>query len=444
MKILTVVNNLGLGGTERVALTCALGYQDTGVESALLAYLGGGVRESAIRNSGVRLFIGGEDIDDQRNAVAEASGWKPDIVHIHRTGYPDDLSGSVLKELSKNHPKIMETNVFARFDNTKNGDLIDLHIVLSHWCLWKYEQWSRLKKPKPLASVIPNPVDISGFYPIDKSEKKEVRKDMGIPENAFVLGRIGRPDLNKWSPVIFNMYFNLAKDNKNIYMVLVGAPRKYENMVSKFPRAIRSRIIFMPSVNDDSKLRKLYGIFDVFLHVSRIGESFGLVLCESMLCGVPVITLATPLKDNSQMEVVGHKSGGLVILNNRHIAEAIEYLVANRDQLELMSMQSRKMIIERYDKQIVIRKLVTIANALVDANSSEDLRDTLEAIGFQTSSNWNELNRELNRGIGHVPCHTYWELTLLHTPIIYKIWIGIKHNWKRKINVGVTGGYGRV
>ena len=48
---------------------------------------------------------------------------------------------------------------------------------------------------------------------------------------------------------------------------------------------------------------------DGFLHVSRIGESFGMVLCEAMLCGVPVVTLSTPLKDNSQLEVVGPRRG---------------------------------------------------------------------------------------------------------------------------------------
>ena len=430
MRILTVVARLTLGGTERVAQTCALGYQEAGQQSALLAYRGGGVREDMLRNSGIKLFITRENSGNQWSAVEEASDWKPDIIHIHRTGYPDDLSGGILRELCKAQPipKIMETNVFARFDDTKNGELINLHMVLTHWCLWKYENWSRSKKPKPIAAIIPNPVDPSAFYPIDKSERIKVRKSIGIPENAFVLGRVGQPDSYKWNPVIFNVFYDVAKRNDNIYMVLVGAPSKYEEMTLELPQSIRSRIKFISPKNDDNKLRSLYGVLDVFLHVSRIGESFGMVLCEAMLCGVPIITLATPLKDNSQMEVVGHNRGGLVVLNNRYLVKAIDELIENRDRLELMSVQARKMIFERYDKRIVINKLLMVANTLLDVNDREGLRNNLELMGFKTSSNLNELSGTLNRGIGRVSRHTYWKLALLHTPIIYKLWRIIKIN----------------
>ena len=68
---------------------------------------------------------------------------------------------------------------------------------------------------------------------------------------------------------------------------------------------------------------------DGFLHLSRIGESFGMVLCEAMLCGVPVVTLSTPLKDNSQLEVVGHGIGGLVALTPRAVPEAMLALIAD-------------------------------------------------------------------------------------------------------------------
>jgi hypothetical protein len=49
---------------------------------------------------------------------------------------------------------------------------------------------------------------------------------------------------------------------------------------------------------------------DFFLHLSRIGESFGLVLVEAAQAGLPIATLATPLKDDAQGEIVRRMDAG--------------------------------------------------------------------------------------------------------------------------------------
>ena len=340
MKILTVVFDLGPGGTQRVAVNYAVGYKENGIESAVLAHRGTGVREEFLDNKGIPVFVGGATLDKRKLGVSAALEWNPDVVHIHRTGYPDAESGAVLRQLADGRRKVMETNVFARFDRTSDCDLIDLHLMLSHWCLWKFERWSSHRAQRPVAAVVPNAVDSKNFYPLTSIEKNKVRREWGIPGDAFVFGRIGQPGHAKWSPCIFPAFTRVAKSNSEAYLVLVGLPSGYEQYISKLPKDVKDRVITLPFQHGDANLRLCYGGMDVFLHAARIGESFGMVLCEAMLCGVPVITLATPCKDNSQGEVVGHNVGGLVVRQKRYITKAMLLLMKD-DILHSRSQASK-------------------------------------------------------------------------------------------------------
>lgn len=85
MRVLSVIHDLGPGGTQRAA-NHTVGYAHAGVETALLATRTGGVREADL--NGVETFIQRED-QPAHEALRQAAAWRPDAVHIHRTGHPD-------------------------------------------------------------------------------------------------------------------------------------------------------------------------------------------------------------------------------------------------------------------------------------------------------------------------------------------------------------------
>lgn len=378
MKVLTVVETLGTGGTERVAVTCAVGYASAGWDSAVLAYGGAGEREAELRNRRIPMFVGGRVKGLEQEAVRRAIAWNPDLVHIHRTGYPDKRSGAILTALASARRKFMETNVFARFDGTQAGGLIDVHIVLSGWCLWKYARWSRRANPRPIAAVIPNPVDTSRFYPPSPAERRMTRHRLSIPEGSFVVGRVGQPSASKWSPAILSEFTAAAKRLPNLYLVLVGSPADYLIRAKSLPPSIVERIRFVPLQKNDDALRLHYGAFDVFVHMSRIGETFGMVLCESMLCGTPVITLSTPLRDNSQVEVVGHGVGGLVVRHKRDVRRAVKRLANEPRHLEKMGVRGREQVLRRFDMRSVVAQLDGVGRALLESPDREVLGNMLE------------------------------------------------------------------
>lgn len=423
MKILTVIMDLGPGGMQRVAENYTLGYNESGVESAILAYRGGGVREENLYKKGIPVFIGGPLESEMMSSVFAALEWGPDVIHIHRTGYPDKDSGKVLRALADKHLKIMETNVFGRFDPTPDGGRIDIHLLLSHWCLWKYQRWSSRMVPQPIAVVVPNAVVSKEFYPLSDAEKCDVRREWGVPENAFVFGRVGQPNRPKWSPCIFNAFENIAKHNPDVYLILAGLPSSYERYIDKLPSDVRCRVRVLPFQYGDTRLRRLYGGFDVFLHAAQIGESFGMVLCEAMLCGIPVITLATPCKDNSQIEVVGHKISGLVVRDKKYLCEAMSILIKDRLLYKKLSDQAPQWVHSQFDISVVIPRLTLIARLLNSVRDRDEIKASLlKSSEFRGISEWSILSLELKRSIGSAPVFEEYMRRLVHMPLLYDIW----------------------
>ncbi|MDZ7736209.1 MAG: glycosyltransferase [Gammaproteobacteria bacterium] len=115
-----------------------------------------------------------------------------------------------------------------------------------------------------------------------------------------------------------------------------------------------------------------YSSLDVFVHAARQGESFGMVLVESMLCETPVITLATPYADNSQVEVVGHEQGGLVTNNKNQFIKAMEKLFFDHNKRKYYAMAGRKRALENYSFQAVAESINVLTHELSLSNFRTD------------------------------------------------------------------------
>jgi glycosyltransferase involved in cell wall biosynthesis len=380
IRFLTVVSTLTRGGTERAAMNYALGYRRAGYPSAVLAYNGGGPRRSQLEDEGVLVFEGGPDEAGTQRAVDEARAWNSDIVHLNRPGEADSVSGTVLKALVHPRLRVFETNVFSRADQSQARVLIDLHLHLSRWCLWKWTQAARGLNPKSPSIVVPYSVDCNAFIPVPADERPSIRKSFGVPEGAVVYGRVGQPLEGKWSPILIHAFKAVAERVPNARLAVCGLPERLKAMVADLPPAIRARALELPITNDDAELRRYYALMDIFVHSSEKGESFGLVLCEAMLSGLPVITMSTPLRDNSQIEVVPHNEAGIVVQSLPEMIEAMLRLQEDSAFYESARRRAPVWVRNSYDISIVSRKLLDIAPVALAATSSQDLMQRLASL----------------------------------------------------------------
>jgi glycosyltransferase involved in cell wall biosynthesis len=239
--------------------------------------------------------------------------------------------------------------------------------------LKKWVNGSRGLKDRAAGVVIPYSVDCTSFAPSSEEQKLSFRSELGIPVDAFVYGRVGQPVEVKWSPLLLRSFCEVAERYADAHLVLVGLPPELQRQFKLLPEKVRARVHQLPIVNTDVELQRYYGTMDVFVHAADKGESFGMVLCEAMLCGLPVITLSRPLRDNSQIEVVRNGEAGIVVSDQCGFTAAMNALHEDATLRENISRHAPEHVRRNYDIPVVASALVELARLALSASSSADL-----------------------------------------------------------------------
>jgi glycosyltransferase involved in cell wall biosynthesis len=423
MRVLTVVSDLGIGGTQRVAQNYTLGLRDSGVETAVLTYRGDGPRSSALSERNIPLFITNERTE-LSDALRYAKGWSPDIVHIHRPGYSNRIESDILSFFRANVHGIVETNVFGRYDRSIPDGLVDVHCLISQWCSFKWHAWGGVGARKKYAVVIPNSVEPNTIRRFSELEREASRAALSIPSGRFVFGRVGQPIASKWSVKIFESFATILKDGHDVGLLLIGAPDALKHHALRLPASQRERIICLPPTNDDHTLAAYFNSMDAFLHLSDIGESFGMVLCEAMQAGIPVITHSTPLKDNSQLEVVGHELGGLIALDLDSVPKAMIRLMGDRQLREAVRLNGARWVNDRYGPGVVTKQLTTIYDKLLAKTLHITPSNTAHVSAPPTRA-W--INSMLATGIGRAPTlRARIAFEVVHNPLAYNSYLSLR------------------
>lgn len=308
MKILTVVINLEKGGTQRAAQSFAEGYASLGHDSRILALYGLGPRYDEI--SGNIPVFKGLNSKNSKSVVV----WNPDIVHIHSNG-PKNTDIKKLIGLCP-RAKIIETNVFSKPSPWANS--VDVSFQLSDWAQWLFN----MRGGNELNSeIVPNPIKCDAFKKASIKDIVAFKKNHSIPEDAFVIGRIGQSLKGKWSLELLKVFNKVSRKIPKAYLLLVNPPGNILEAANKSP--YKEKIVHIEKIFGDDNLSIAYSAMDVMLLIVEQGESFGIVSTESILCETPVITLNTPWGDNSQGEVIGNYKGGYVVNRKKNLPKIL-------------------------------------------------------------------------------------------------------------------------
>lgn len=335
MKVLNIVGNLEKGGTQKAAQVFTEAYAKLGHESKLLYTERDGIRGEELRQNGYKVWgpIEKKQLDEVRR-------WSPHVVHLHSHG----INAKDVKKIYailENNSLFIETNVFSKPSPWTH--LLDVSLQLSFWCDFLFNVRGRGKFQ---TNIVPYPVNVSNFFRATVEEVNNFKESLGIEQDVPVIGRVGQFFPGKWSSILFDS-FEYIRKRERCYLVLVNPP---ENIISIANQSSYSKDIkIVDQVIGDKNLRAAYSAFDVFAHAADQGESFGMVLAESLLCETPVVTLSTPWGDNSQCEVVKHNVGGYVCTSRYGFTQAIYELIKDKGRAKLFGAQGRERVIKKYD-----------------------------------------------------------------------------------------------
>lgn len=424
MKYLTLLHDLDYRGSQRVAQNYTIGMHKLGHEVRVLTTNTLGERAQLLEAEGISSACTQLD----RTALSTVLQWSPDIVHVHRPGMYDPKLNPILEEFRRIiDPVIIETSIFSRVDYKIPPNVIDIHLHLTRWCLWKWWRWSQVLDYSPLGVVLPYSVMAENYYRSSAEEIYEKRQSMGIPVGDFVFGRIGAYDEGKWHPILIDAFQQVSQVQKNISLLLVSPPPSVQKQVENLPSSLRKKVIICPRINSDEELRLLYSTMDVMIHAARIGESFGMVLVEALLCETPVITLSSPMKDNSQVEIVQHQKFGIVANNETAFADAMKDIAANSSIAREWGCHGRNEILNQFDNKLVCTRLehlcnLTLAAKYTSGQAVDPVHEMIKQAGFITNIATSEIYHSLQNFGGRLSNPEKFLMNVVHHPVVYKLY----------------------
>jgi glycosyltransferase involved in cell wall biosynthesis len=156
--------------------------------------------------------------------------------------------------------------------------------------------------------VIPNGVDLEEFRP-DPDARAAVRRELGVPEAAVMVGCVARLHPQKGHDVFLAAASTMLARAPALHVVLVGsgvdaASEPFRSWLRRLPDGAASRVRLLGCRTD---MPRIHAALDVACSASIFGEGFPNAVAEAMACGVPVV--ATDVGDTAHL--VGNQ--GLVV-----------------------------------------------------------------------------------------------------------------------------------
>lgn len=139
-------------------------------------------------------------------------------------------------------------------------------------------------------SVIPTGVDLEVF---SGGDGLGFRFRCGIPEDATVVGHVGRLAPEKNLPLLAEAVAIFLSSHSNGWFLIAGTGPALEQMDETFQRWGVAERVRMFGVLDTSALADAYDAMDIFAFASR-SETQGMVLTEAMAARTPVAALDGP------------------------------------------------------------------------------------------------------------------------------------------------------
>lgn len=174
----------------------------------------------------------------------------------------------------------------------KNKRVIDKYATHLFACSRSAAAFMYGEKNAAKAMIVPNAADLSRFA---VSDGKDARKSLGIPEDAFVAGHVGRMCVAKNQKFLIDIFAALHKINPNAVLLFVGdGELRDEVRAHAAASGCGDAVVFTGARTD---LPGLYAAMDVFC-LPSLTEGFPVTAVEAQACGLPCVVSAQAVEES--------------------------------------------------------------------------------------------------------------------------------------------------
>lgn len=243
--------------------------------------------------------------------------FKADIIHAH---HPFLLGDSALRVgASKNVPVVFTHHTryedythYVPFDSPKLKEVaIALSTQFANLCdgvIAPSQSIAKLIKQRGVTApirVVPTGIDVALFA---NGMGARFRQKHRIPDNAFVVGHVGRLAEEKNLGYLGEAVALFLKKTPDARFLVIGGGPSEEKLKTTFARHGCDRQLVLAGKHTGRKLADGYRAMDVFVF-SSMSETQGMVVAEAMAAGLPVVALNA----SGVREVVRHGKNGFLL-----------------------------------------------------------------------------------------------------------------------------------
>lgn len=214
--------------------------------------------------------------------------------------------------------------------------------------------------PPALVRWIPNGIDAEVFCPEPAgADRQRLRAELGVPEDALVIGGVGRLNPVKRFDRLIRACAQLAPGPRPIHLWIAGEgdERAALEALAATHQPPGGRVHFLGYRTD---LVPLYRAFDLFV-ISSDSEQQPVSQLEAMATGVPVLGTAVgdvpaTLPEAARAHLVDPAGAD----PERALCQALEGLLQDPDQMASLGRLGRERVLERYSRRAMLEAYGTL------------------------------------------------------------------------------------
>jgi glycosyltransferase involved in cell wall biosynthesis len=290
----------------------------------------------------------------------------PDVLHTHNLG--PLIYASVARLLQ---PRLWKVPILHGEHGALQGDSLTPRRMRQRRWLYRLcrkvhtvsaglrtELIERGMPAEHLVSLI-NGVDCRRFAP--EADKKQARRLAGLPEDAWVLGTVGRFIATKRYPLLIEAFEILAKQHPQAHLLILGdgGPEKaaVAGLIERSP--VRSRL---HPLGHQSEPASFYQAMDLMVMPSS-HEGLANALLEAMASGVPVLAHAAC----GAGEVIEDGVSGLLrqIQTATDLADEMDHWMRRPEELAAIGQNARSAASAKFSLASMMQNYLKVYQACV-------------------------------------------------------------------------------
>ncbi|MGB2601062.1 MAG: glycosyltransferase family 4 protein [Candidatus Omnitrophota bacterium] len=220
-----------------------------------------------------------------------------------------------------------------------------------------------LHVPKERVKMIYNGIELDRYQvPGASMEKNVLKENIGLGEDAFTVGTVGRLSPVKGHAYLIDAFKEAIRKQPGMQLLIVGEGPDEEMLKEKVRKAeITDKVFFAPG--NDVPLEEYFSIMDIFCLAST-SEGLGFSLMEAMAAGRPCIASNV----GGLAELIIHTEDGLLVPSRdvSALGDAIHKLFSDGSLRQQLSDKARKKALSSFSIKDSVKKTVEVYKEIVD------------------------------------------------------------------------------